>query len=603
MHLGSRGVLAGALAAVLWSGADALPVSAQEFGQWSWEALVGLGARNRQTYREGEGDSRFDERTLALALGMNGFIVHPAVSRFRLGADLQFINTDTGQHLDTDRTGLQGEVELFPRGDHRGSLFFNRQIYDYRGAASENPYVLLSAPDTLTTYGARFRAARGFLGGSLLGIDRSRLDFTGRQTNPQDFDREFYDWSRKTADFSHHVRIEHRYRDLGTVDINYDESRINLDEVGSFTPDWHWTMSGSGLRQDSRSLGMKELRVDDYQLRTRLIHDVRERDLLELSYEFGLTEPDTWATTESHGASVSYQWRPDETWHVGPIASYARVDSDLESLRSPRAGVVFGGNWAWPEWDSGFVIRSTYGRLEREVSGVTQSENQSDGSFIGTVGHGRLEGLRKDFEVELDRNRLRITQAGPIQPPGLGLPEPGLGTEDVRRARIKIAHQWDSRFLSAWGDWNHRTTRTLAPGEEVLTETLTATVQYGARRFDIKANVADSDLEAATLERQSIRSLGVGASLRVWRSLSLRASYRADDRRIELAPDIAGSQVEAGLRWDFGLFYLDAAILESTQRLEDGPETAFRSVTWSLSRRFGGWLPIVSGPERRGVIE
>jgi hypothetical protein len=109
-------------------------------------------------------------------------------------------------------------------------------------------------------------------------------------------------------------------------------------------------------------------------------------------------------------------------------------------------------------------------------------------------------------------------------------------------------------------------------------------------------------LEEALQNDQSIRTIGVAAAWRPSRYVTLRSSYRLDDRRIALSPDVEGTQFEAGVRWQVGLLYLDATFLESDQRLSGGPETTLRSLTWTISRRFGGWLPIVSGPERRGVI-
>lgn len=578
------------------------PLAAQEYGQWSWEALLRLGGRNRDNLREGEVGRSFDQRNIGLTLGMNGFVVHPAISRFSLGADVEFIDTDAGRSLDSRRTGLRGDIDILPRGGYRTSLYFKRQLYDYSGAAADDPFTLFAAPDVLTSYGCRFRAMRGFLKGSLIGVERGSTDFVGSGTRQQEFNREFYDWTRNSGNFNHHFRMEHRFRDIGTVDVNYDDVRVLFDERGDFSPTWHWTMSGSGLRQESESFGAPAKRVDDYQLRTRLTHDVRERDELQMSYEFGRNELETRPSTNSHGMAVSYRWRPVPRWHFGPIVSYAQISSEVVETRAPRAGVVLGWDRAMANWNAGFIARGSYGPLEREAAGMTQDENQTAGSFVGNIGHGTMEGLRKEFEVEVVRNRLRITQAGPILPPGIGLPLPGLGTDNVWRARATLGHRWDSQFINAWGDWTRRESDALETDMLIASETLTATVQYGARSFDIRASVADSDVEEESRENQSISTAGLLLSWRPWRSVSFSASYRFDERNIDIAPDIDGTQFQTGVRWQIGQFFLDASYLEVTQRPSGGPETTMRSVAWRISRRFGGWLPIVTGPQRRGVI-
>jgi len=576
--------------------------TAQEYGQWTWEALLGLGGRNRDNLRDGEIGRSLNERNIGLALGMNGFIVHPAVSRFQLGLDLEFIDTNSGRNLDTRRTGMEGSFDLFPRGGYRASLYAHRRLFDYSGDGADDPFALLSAPDTLTTYGARFRALQGFLKGSLLGVVRTSIDFVGAAAREHQFEREFYDWSRDSGSFKHHVHLEHRFRDIGTVDVNYEQMRVNFEERGDITPSWHFLLTGAAVRQESESLGIESPRIDDYQLRTRLTHDVRDRDLLEVTYEFGLNDVESRSSTEAQGAVASYRWRPTPMWQFGPLVSYAQVSSDLQTTRSPRAGVIVGFDRSIMEWSSNFTVRGSYGTLEREAGGMTQDQRQFDGSFIGTVGHGSMEGLRKELMVEVLRNRLRITQAAPIVPPGLGFPHPGLGTEDLWRARVTLGHRWDSQFISAWGDWTRREAAPLIDDELITTDTVSATVQYGAHGFDIRANVANTVLEEASRGDQSIRLAGVLASWRPWRSVSLRGSYRFDERRVDLAPDIDGTQLEAGVRWQIGDFYFDASWLETVQQIAGGPESTLRSLSWRLTRRFGGLLPIVTGPQRRGVI-
>ena len=577
--------------------------TAQEYGQWTWDAMFGFGGRNRDNLRQGEVGRSFDERSLGLALGMNGFIVHPAVSRFRIGLDLEFIDTDAGQQLDTNRTGLRGNFDLFPRGDYRASLYFNRQLYDYSGAAADDPFTLLAAPDTLTTYGARFRAMQGLSQGEpgRRGAQLHRLRRFGRASAGVRIGSSMTGRAA-SGNFNHHLRLEHRYRDIGTVDVNYDDFRVNFDERGDLTPTWHWTLSGSGIRQESESFGLPTQRVDDYQLRTRVRHDVRDLDQIDMTYEFGFNELATRGATQSHAASATYKWRPNLMWHFGPTVSYALISSEILETRAPRAGVVVGWDKAAGGWGSSIIARGSYGALEREAGGMTQDESQFAGSFIANVGHGSMEDLRKEIEVQVNRNRLQITQPGPILPPGLGFPLPGLGVEDLWRARVTLGHRWDSQFLNAWGDWTRRQTDPLANDELLTIDTLTATVQYGAHRFDLKMNVADSDVEETSQGEQSIRSAGLLASWRPWRSVSLRGSYRRDERMVALAPNIDGTQLEGGVRWQIGQFYLDVSYLEVNQEFSGGPETTLRSVAWRLSRRFGGWLPIVTGPKRRGVI-
>jgi hypothetical protein len=82
----------------------------------------------------------------------------------------------------------------------------------------------------------------------------------------------------------------------------------------------------------------------------------------------------------------------------------------------------------------------------------------------------------------------------------------------------------------------------------------------------------------------------------------LRASYRADERQVDLGPDIDSERYEAGFDLRFGAFLLQAQAFETQEKLLGGMERSNRGVRWSLSRRFAGWLPVVTGLARRGAI-
>ena len=74
----------------------------QRYGQWSWDALLGIEGRRSSNLINGERVSDYGSRELRLSLGLNGFVLSPAVARFRLRFDTWF--TDFGQGSGTDST-------------------------------------------------------------------------------------------------------------------------------------------------------------------------------------------------------------------------------------------------------------------------------------------------------------------------------------------------------------------------------------------------------------------------------------------------------------------------------------------------------------------
>ena len=57
-----------------------------------------------------------------------------------------------------------------------------------------------------------------------------------------------------------------------------------------------------------------------------------------------------------------------------------------------------------------------------------------------------------------------------------------------------------------------------------------------------------------------------------------------------------------GGAWDIALVDIDIHAYNSVDSIESSPDREGRGFRWSVSRRFGGWLPIVTGTRRRGTI-
>jgi hypothetical protein len=65
---------------------------------------------------------------------------------------------------------------------------------------------------------------------------------------------------------------------------------------------------------------------------------------------------------------------------------------------------------------------------------------------------------------------------------------------------------------------------------------------------------------------------------------------------------VDADRIEAILEFTLGRIVLRAQVYETTERFQTGGERTNRGLMWTVIHRFEGWLPIVTGPERRGVI-
>jgi hypothetical protein len=578
-------------------------LSAQRFGQWWWDGELGVGQRGTENLRDGRELSSFDQQELRASFGLNGFVLHPALGRFRLGLDLALSELETGRTLDTERTGFEADFSFFPRGSYPFSFFYRRQLYDYVRPEEDAPVDLVGAVDTGEQWGGRFRIRQGPLTGTLLGLNHTSYDFLDVEAREEVQDRQFVDWSRTSDGLQHHLRLEHHLRRYGTVDLEIEDLTLNLEQRGQLTDAWGWQMSGVGIQRQVGVGQDPEQASEDYRLRTRLYRAVRERDQLDISGDFGSSRPEGRPTIDSVGFSLFYRWRPRLGVEVAPFLRYARqAGGDLEVL-SPRAGfsLSWSRNQGAVDWLVGGLV--SYGNLEAREGDESREESRSGYSANASLGHGDSKRLRKELEIEAGRNQLRLSRSNPLTDlPNLGLPGAALGDEDFYRARATLSHRWDSKWLTGWGEALHREASDDLGLGKFDSQTLTTTLQFGAKRATIQANAGRTTVNQDPGGDQEIRFTGVGVRWRPWRYVHLNGSYREDQREFVLAPDIDGDRAELGLELRIGQVQLLASLFETNERLMDGSERTNRGLRWSISRRLAGWLPIVTGTQRRGTI-
>ena len=589
---------------VLWLAVGLLAgaLSAQRFGQWWWDGSLGVGQHSTDNLRDGRELSSFDQQELRASFGLNGFVLHPALGEFRLGLDLALTELESRRSRDTERIGLAADFSFLPRGSYPFSLFYRRQLYDYPRREGEAPIDFAGAVDTSEHWGGRFRIRRGPLTGTLLGFNHTTYDFIDIEAREQIQDREFVDWSRVGGRLRQHLRFEHHLKRYGKVDLEIEDVILNFEQRGELTQIWQWQLSGIGIQRQVAVGDDPGRPTDSYRLRTRMYRTVRERDQVDLSGNFGLTQTQDTPSIESTGWSLFYRWRPRHGLEVAPFVRHARqAGGDLE-VRSPRAGLFL--SWSRKDAAYDWLVggRISYGRLERRNASETHDESTTGFSANASVGHGDAKRLRKELEIEAGRNQIRSSRSELVTDlPDLGLPSTVLGDVDYHRARVTLSHRWDSKWLTGLGESSRREASDDGAGT-FESETLTAALRFGSAQMTIQANAGTTQVNQTVRGDQEIRFVGIGARWRPWRYVSLNGSYRQDQRELALVPGIDGYRAELGLELSIGQVQVLASLFETIERLEDGGELENRGLRWSISRRLAGWLPIVTGTQRRGVI-
>ncbi|MDH3254411.1 MAG: hypothetical protein OEM62_05405 [Acidobacteriota bacterium] len=581
---------------------QALPVFSQSFGQWWWQASVRAEQRQTENRQDGTELRRFSLTGLRLTAELNGFIVHPAVGSFRLGVDTLFSDFEDGRLAESESLGGNFELNLLPRGKYPVRLFASRSEFDYTVPEGADPFfTLIRDPARQDRWGGAVRVARGALRGVQVSAESLRTDYLDPDARQGRHDTQAFQWSRASGAFRHHFRLARRRQIFGTQDLDRENLAAYLDEKGVLGKNWTWLFNGSGVQRSIRT-GVVERDIDDYGVFGRFYRPVRDEDRLEFSAEADVTRLDANDPIQRYGALARYRRQQTERLQVGPFVRFVQQEFGSGSLSSSRAGL-------WVNWadktravDKVFTLTSSFGSLSQSGFGDDRRQSNLNVYFTGTVGHGDLGRLRKEYEVDLARNELSSQRsATSLDPQNFELVR-AVGEQDLARARMTLTRRLDSRSSSLWLDWTRLDARDALLGGDFTSDALTANGSRATARFDAQANVGSTRVKREMLSSEEIRFVGASAGWRPRRGLDLRALYRQDRQTSLLVPTLDGHLAEIRMTVRVGLLELDARIFESERRVDGGPTRENRGFSWSLRRRAAGLLPIISAPERTGVI-
>jgi hypothetical protein len=574
------------------------PASAQQYGQWSWEGALGGTARSYRNSLDLAPTISDDEISADIALGLNGFLGHPAVGRFGLLGTAGLVDYQGVRALDSRRWGVNANLSVLPQSRFPLTLYASRQAYSYSRITEDDPLALAGIPETSLGLGGRFRMRDGPLSGTLLGYDRSNVAYRNAGGESALQETAFADWSRGGRRFDQHLRLEHQRQDFGLVDYSIRDLTGNFDQTARLGGGWRWELFAYGVRRRLDFAGAV-FQLDNARTSQRFIDVMSPRATLELSYDGGLSRGEG-AEFQSHTGLVRLQMRPSPAWTLTPFGGYGIQVADGTRLRAPQAG--FSASWARTKGALDVVVNEGVGIAWLQVEGGPQDSSLSL-SLGATVGHGEERGLRKELEASWARNRLR--RAGePLEgQPDLGVGLAGVGTEDSLRGRVTLRRRVGSSIsIYGYGEASRRELAGVSGSGTTgpAVDTLTGTLQLAGRRVSATGNVGTSRVAAPSV--QEVRFWAATLTIRPLRLLSLAASYRADRRDLVLAPDIEVERVEASANLAVGAFVLMGQGFQTTEAPRDGLERRNRGFVVTLSRRFGGWLPIVTGVPDGGVI-
>src|SRR6266540_810802 len=379
--------------------------AAQEFGQWSWDGSVSAAIR-KYADRIEETRQKSTQNDYRLGLGVQGFVLHPAIAAFRVGVDGALSRYARTTSLDTKRIGYRGDLRVLPQGAWPLHVFATRQNYDYGTSSRDDALLLLAVPDRSTTWGGTVRLRSGPLAGLLAGIDHTKIDFATAATQSQTSAGQYADWSRGSAKLQQHYRLDRQSRDFGSYGYTLRDLTLTTDDHG-FVRAWRWDLSSAAIRRTIDTATAPAAAFDLGRVQGHLGTAKPERAAWDLAWNSGVSGAGS-NKVQTHSMVGRYLRRIDGGFQLAPTVGFGVQRSPSSHVTSPQAGL--GVNWNGHRRSFDLAASAVAGYLLLNSSGRDGSSRQSriSTSFGASVGHGNESGFRQQFEVSASRNQLRI---------------------------------------------------------------------------------------------------------------------------------------------------------------------------------------------------
>lgn len=582
------------------------PAHGQQYGRWTWHALVGAKGRSLDTTRQGAQISSYGDSQLDLSFTMHGYIYHPSIASFNVGGSLLY-NDINGSNMGSGRNfGLNASLELTPQSSWPSRVFYART--DYSDDFGDILTPLSAVPAVNTRYGASVRNRRGFFRGLSLGFIQNETGFLDKgNIKPETRTNAHLFWNRKLGPVSNSFQLENLDFTSGPREYQYEDWTARLNQSAVFNARWSWGLNGSLFRRDYNSETQSDNRSQNFRVYNRFTRNSQDQSSLELRHTFFRTEAPGFTfgvdQRDTQNLSAYYNYAAGDSLTVAPFASYSSESSDRSQLDAPQGGFQVLWQPSRDKWSAGLSATASVGTIRGEYDQVYSRENTLTYGAHASFTHGKaLHGWRKELVIDANYNDLIMLRESLPEFPDVILPINGVGGTDSLRSRITLSHAWDSRQITAYGEWSQDEFEAAESDDWRRTTRMTGSFQFSHPAFSATGQVLHFQSTPGMGMQQEATGLSANGRWNILRNLALRATYRYDMRRLPLSPDIDTDRYEVGVEYRLGQFLITARVYEFTERPEVGSQRSQTGITWSIGRRFAGPLPILTGARRRGTI-
>lgn len=572
---------------------------AQQYGQWSWTGEVAVGQRRYENEVDG-GKQSYGEKNLRFSLGLNGYVLSPAIAAFRLSGDVLLMRLDGEGGRRTTQLGGRGDVSILPQGAVPVQLYAGMQRYDF-GKEISSPIYSSDTPDLGTTAGGRLRVRRGLLSGLLAGYDWSRLSFVEAGSRPQSLGTGFVDWVAPVASFQPHVRVERRDEEFGRVGYSFRDWVGGYDHRGPLPGGFTWQLSATGLDRETSWDAGASTTARTARVQSNVLRPTGAIGTLSIDYGLGYGSYSGGTPSVTHAGTVRWVAGLGSGFTAGSAVTWSSATARDFSSDGPQVSLNGGWSGRSGPWSSSVGLGGDWLQQDQAYQGRRSRSSSWGGSASLSVAHESSSGLREELAVSAATHELKPAGVAETDLPDLGTGFLTARTEDRQTARLTLSAPLGGVRTVVWGEVERRDTSEGFQNPvdyRFERETLSGSVLAG--RVSLVVNAGNTRLKNGI--DQEVRFLGASLTLRPSTWLNLGGSYRLDRRHLTDSPNIDAWRAEALMGVVVGAFRLTGTGFLTEEKVADGTRRRNQGFTWSLSRTFGGWLPFVSAPVRRGVV-
>ncbi len=576
---------------------------AQRFGQWSWDAFVGVGQRQNETLDDSGLLSTYDQRRIRTILGLNGFILHPHIGQFRLALSTLASRSKTPEKLTNQSWGASGELVLFPYNHIPMTFHAAHNILSYDGLTQEETQTF-GIPSSVTSWGGTIKIRRGFLPGLRFATDYSLIKFEDPGINDQLHENQVLSWATSSGKARHRIVASRRKKQYGIIPLTTEDWTLDIQEHLELGKRWTWDLFNLGILRDTTYETEEQTtnqNTDLLQLQNRLNRTFRKNDIFSLGYSLGLTRNNDGATAQGHSSSVSYSWTARENLRLTPSLSFAF--SRFESRKSYAPGASLAAIWNRNFGPVDLVVNGnvSYNEIRRDtVDGTGKESSLGFGTDI-SIRDATGSKLNKELSILLARNELRINDQVLTDLPDLGISTTELSLQDQVKIRLTMDRQWGRARLSSYLDWQLLRNSGGSETPDFTRQTWQHNLNLDWRLLTL--STTGNLIYLRQEESRKIASVYAFLGWKPWRRLRTKLYYRYELREFDITSASKRDRFGASLAIGVGDYSLNGSVYYGRDAPGSDNENIYQGFSWTISRRFAGWLPFISNVgRRRGVI-